>query len=258
MRLERLGDFRILSEIGRGGMGIVYEAFQESLARHGGGQSAAPADAAGPPSNCGVFSARPQTAARLHHSNIVPVFGMGEHDGFHYIVMQLIRGAGLDDVLARLRQARGPASETRVDPASQTPGWRDGEPAAAPGAPFPDSQPWQFGAPHWRSVATIGQQVAEALQYAHAHHTLHRDIKPANLLLDPQGVAWITDFGLAKAMEQDNVTQSGRHGGHAALHGPGAVLRPGRRPQRHLQPGPDASTSCSPCGRPSKTPAAAA
>ena len=67
----------------------------------------------------------------------------------------------------------------------------------------------QFGPPYWRSVAAIGQQVAEALQYAHTHHTLHRDIKPANLLLDSQGVAWITDFGLAKAMEQDNVTQTG-------------------------------------------------
>ena len=61
---------------------------------------------------------------------------------------------------------------------------------------------------YWRSVALIGRQVAEALQYAHAHHTLHRDIKPANLLLDAQGVVWITDFGLAKAMEHDNVTQA--------------------------------------------------
>jgi serine/threonine protein kinase len=73
----------------------------------------------------------------------------------------------------------------------------------------PCSEPWQPGPSYWRSIAVIGQQVAEALQYAHAHHTLHRDIKPANLLLESQGVVWITDFGLAKAAEQDNVTQAG-------------------------------------------------
>ena len=67
----------------------------------------------------------------------------------------------------------------------------------------------RFGPAYWRSIAAIGLQVADALNYAHAHHTLHRDIKPANLLLDSQGVVWITDFGLAKAMEQDNVTQTG-------------------------------------------------
>jgi tetratricopeptide (TPR) repeat protein len=66
----------------------------------------------------------------------------------------------------------------------------------------------QFSPLYWRSVAAIGLQVANALQYAHLHHTLHRDIKPANLLLDLQGVVWITDFGLAKAMEQDRATQS--------------------------------------------------
>src|SRR3990170_2246540 len=67
----------------------------------------------------------------------------------------------------------------------------------------------RFKAAYWRSVAVIGMQVADALHYAHAHHTLHRDIKPANLLLDSQGVVWITDFGLAKAMEQDEVTDTG-------------------------------------------------
>ncbi len=103
VRLDRLGDFRILGEIGRGGMGIVYEAFQESLGRHVA-VKVLPRQTLLTPQQLRRFQREAQTAARLHHTNIVPVFGMGEHDGFHYIVMQLIQGAGLDAVLARLQQ----------------------------------------------------------------------------------------------------------------------------------------------------------
>ncbi|MGA2066329.1 MAG: protein kinase [Thermoguttaceae bacterium] len=297
VRLERLGDFRILSEIGRGGMGIVYEAFQESLGRHVA-VKVLPRQTLLTPQQLQRFQREAQTAARLHHTNIVPVFGMGEHEGFHYIVMQLIRGAGLDDVLARLQQvgSRRPESGRGITSASQqvgsrrpesgqagsrrlTVGGKEGgtevsrlasalvegrfgqphgfeitcaggvgdpgqarEEIAGAGRPLspaaaateeiscdgdtsingndqaagPDSvalptsdEAWRFGPPYWRSVATIGRQVAEALDYAHAQHTLHRDIKPANLLLDSQGVAWLTDFGLAKAVEHDSVTQTG-------------------------------------------------
>src|SRR5262249_18813544 len=60
-----------------------------------------------------------------------------------------------------------------------------------------------------RRVAHIGIQVAEALGYAHGQGTLHRDIKPSNLLLDPRGTVWVTDFGLAKGTEADNLTHTG-------------------------------------------------
>jgi hypothetical protein len=62
---------------------------------------------------------------------------------------------------------------------------------------------------YWQSVANIGVQVAEALEYAHRQGVLHRDIKPSNLLLDTQGTVWVTDFGLAKADDQQNLTHTG-------------------------------------------------
>jgi serine/threonine protein kinase len=266
--LERLGDFRILGEIGRGGMGIVCEAFQESLGRHVA-VKVLPRQSLLDARQLHRFQREAQTAARLHHTNIVPVFGVGEHEGFHYIVMQLIHGVGLDALLARLQQPQpdgsmtaGPEAGEVVQRAARREGkisglaramieGRLGQPRDSAGATddLPDeadrsraateavteafrpdppkagttpesdvadrpsltsrSDLSYLGLPYWRSVAMIGKQVAEALQYAHSHHTLHRDIKPANLLLDAQGVVWITDFGLAKAMEQDDLTQAG-------------------------------------------------
>jgi tetratricopeptide (TPR) repeat protein len=99
--LERLGDFRILREIGRGGMGVVYEAEQESLGRHVALKLLPPTCVASP-SRLRRFLREAQAAARLHHTNIVPVFGVGEQDGIRYFVMQLIRGRALDQVLASM------------------------------------------------------------------------------------------------------------------------------------------------------------
>jgi WD40 repeat protein len=62
---------------------------------------------------------------------------------------------------------------------------------------------------YWQGVARIGVQVADALEYAHKQGILHRDIKPSNLLLDTRGTVWVTDFGLAKASDQPNLTHTG-------------------------------------------------
>ena len=104
----------------------------------------------------------------------MPIFAVGEHDGLPYYAMQYIRGEGLDHLLERLRQGASPRDDA-----------------------------------HFRLVARVGVQAADALQYAHEQGILHRDIKPANLLIDEHQVAWITDFGLAKLIGRDDLTNSG-------------------------------------------------
>jgi eukaryotic-like serine/threonine-protein kinase len=94
--VERLGDFRLLRVIGRGGMGVVYEAVQESLDRRVA-VKVLRAQLLSEPKQLKRFEREAQTAAKLHHTNIVPVFGVGSQNGYHYYVMQLIEGVGLDD-----------------------------------------------------------------------------------------------------------------------------------------------------------------
>lgn len=100
----QIGDFKIVREVGRGGMGIVYEAVEQSLNRRVA-LKLLPDHTMLTPHSRERFEREARAAARLHHSGIVPVFGLGQHDGLHYIAMQFIDGCGLDEVIAALRQA---------------------------------------------------------------------------------------------------------------------------------------------------------
>ncbi|MCO6454089.1 MAG: serine/threonine protein kinase [Pirellulaceae bacterium] len=329
--LEWLGDYRIIREIGRGGMGVVYEAEQQSLGRRVA-VKVLPRQATLDGKHLARFQREAQTAARLHHTNIVPVYGVGQQEGLHYYAMQFIHGLGLDKVLSELkRQESSPAADLSrpltvpsdgggvsaaaaalamldgrfsvprkpgigsdglsytaaigsLDPSTQRRGAvrpseteirarelavsepdralpeAPGRSSSAPPGDDPaldaaeqasevaereaaevgndasrDARPEQArasdavpepadeaaprrrrpvrtrlrGNRYWRSVARIGVQVADALQYAHSQGTQHRDIKPANLLLDGEGAVWVTDFGLARALDNDRVTQTG-------------------------------------------------
>jgi serine/threonine protein kinase/WD40 repeat protein len=103
---EQLGDYRILREIGRGGMGVVYEAVQESLGRHVALKVLVHNRQLGPIQLI-RFQREARAAALLHHTNIVPVFGVGVHESVHYLAMQYIRGESLEAVLREvIRQRR--------------------------------------------------------------------------------------------------------------------------------------------------------
>src|SRR4051794_35562192 len=110
--LEQLGDYRIIREIGRGGMAIVYEAEQQSLGRHVALKVLLGHSRLGPEQTT-RFQREARAAARLHHTNIVPVYGVGEHDGVHYYVMQFIPGQALDEVLREVRRLRRQALSVR-------------------------------------------------------------------------------------------------------------------------------------------------
>ena len=188
-RLQRLGDFRLIREIGRGGMGVVFEAEQESLGRRVA-VKVLPRQVLLDEKHLKRFEREARIAANLHHTNIVEVFGVGEQDGFHYYVMQYIRGVGLEAViplLARLAspQDRGesgpaPASARMADSGNDLAGEAARQLLGEAVAGGPDNP---LGPPYWQNVAGIGLQAAAALEYAHRQGLLHRDIKPANLLL---------------------------------------------------------------------------
>jgi WD40 repeat protein/serine/threonine protein kinase len=271
-----LGDFRLIREIGRGGMGIVYEAVQESLGRHVA-LKVLPATAVLDQRLIRRFKREARAAAMLHHTNIVPVFGVGEHEKTCFYVMQFIQGEGLDKVIGELRvlrmQAKAPArsvepvdqheagsrksitataaevalalatgqfaaagetltmatgDDTSSDsdlpvmpPGTGNQGGMVSDIPAEPVAPRGVSLSPHLAASsdpgarsgsesrYWRELARIGLQAAEALHYAHTMGTLHRDIKPSNLLLDLHESVWLTDFGLAKAADAEDLTHTG-------------------------------------------------
>jgi serine/threonine protein kinase len=227
--MEPLGDFHIVREIGRGGMGVVYEAVQLSLGRRVA-LKVLPFAAALDAKQLQRFQNEAQAAAQLHHTNIVPVFGIGCERGVHYYAMQLIEGQNLAELIRQLRPQR---------PGDRDPGTRDRqEGAAAPPAAVTavaaalSTQRASRSAGFSRAVARLGVQAAEALEHAHQLGVIHRDIKPANLIVDGRGTLWVTDFGLAQFRTGAGLTRTGallgtlRYMSPEQACGPGVALDP--------------------------------
>ncbi len=215
--LGQWGDLIIRREIARGGMGIVYEAEQVSLGRLVA-VKVLPRSAVFDPIQKRRFEREARAAGRLHHTNIVPVFGVGEHEGLSYFVMQLIDGQPLSELLQHS------TSTTAVSPRPAGPSTKS--PDTVVSRPTPDGsddscksgetfkqQSSGIAVLHslgdHRQLAEWIAQVADALECAHRQGILHRDVKPSNLLIDRDGHIWITDFGLAKAIDQPEETRTG-------------------------------------------------
>ena len=177
------GGYRIEREIGRGGMGVVYEAVHLALQRRVA-LKVLPVWGGEPSRQLERFLREARTAAGLHHTNIVPVFDVGQAVGLPYYAMQYIAGVGLDQV-GQLLPWGDPTGLLRTHHFPGDAPIITGGSGSRPSLQIPRDR--------YRWVAQLGVQAAEGLAHAHSRGVIHRDVKPSNLLLDEQGTV---DYGL--------------------------------------------------------------
>ncbi|MFQ5590935.1 MAG: serine/threonine-protein kinase, partial [Phycisphaerae bacterium] len=223
-----LGDFELRREIGRGGMGTVYEAWQRSLQRVVAlkvlGQHISSSSNA-----VQRFKREAHAAARLHHTHIIPIFAQGEESGVYYYAMELVEGPTLNDIISTARQRLRilpdafpneldetvPLDRSQDEYGSEGEALRFADEAKSGFAPA-DAGVTEASLPaelttleHFVTVARHIASAAEALEYAHAEGVIHRDIKPHNLIMGVDNRLRISDFGLARISEEPGVAVTG-------------------------------------------------
>ena len=211
---ERFGPYRVVRSIGRGGMGEVYEAVEEPLGRHVAIKTLR-RDATSE-SLLLRFDRERRTLARLHHTNVVPIYATGSEGDLLYFAMPYLAGASLGQVIktARSHELSGNGlssssfedlvheAHSKTQSASDQP---EASGTAAPGSPASESPPATAPSPgthhlskaYIRTAVQVMATVAEGLHHAHEAGVIHRDLKPANIIVESDGHAWVLDFGLA-------------------------------------------------------------
>jgi serine/threonine protein kinase/Flp pilus assembly protein TadD len=228
--LGELGDFRLIREVGRGGMGIVYEAEQISLNRRVA-LKVLPYAATMDPKQLQRFKNESRAAASLRHEHIVHVYGVGCERGVHYYAMEFIEGLTLAQIIAAMHPASReherpearPNGTAAYVPTASVAGLCEAGPRVASGHTEPGSQPpataevaaltTQFSGPKtrefYRAAARLIADAADALEHAHSLGIVHRDVKPGNMLVDQDGKVYVADFGLARLGADAGLTMSG-------------------------------------------------
>lgn len=239
-RAQVLGDFELRQEIGRGGMGTVFEAWQKSLNRTVALKVLAHQISASP-NAIKRFQREAQAAAKLHHMHITPIFAQGQDRGVHYYAMELVDGPSLAGVLSVAREGieeKPVASVLDETVVLARSGARCDDEAVSPGNSEPASEAARtrlcrsmaetIGRPRaldqYAMVARHIATIADALDYAHRQGVVHRDIKPHNLLFGSDGHLRITDFGLARLSAEPGVTMTGEMVGSPLYMSPEQIL----------------------------------
>jgi serine/threonine protein kinase len=244
---RRVGEFEIVSELGRGGMGVVYRAWQPSLGRRVALKSLL---RAGDPKAEARFNREICALGRVEHPHLVKVFMSGVDGDRWYYAMELVEGADLGSVCERLAGSTASAvseavwaralttaceeahqkERTLADAAAPAP------PRAASPAPLPaEAAPRRTATSHVRQVVEVVRQVAEAAHALHEAGVIHRDIKPGNVLLTPDGAhAVLMDLGLARLADaaEGRLTRTRQFVGTLRYASPEQVLAVGKVDRR--------------------------
>lgn len=203
--VEAFGDYQVVRELGRGGMGVVFQAVHARSRRPVAVKLLPWRYAANMPRWKDRFHREAATIAALRHKNIVQVYSFACHEGYYYYVMEYIQGVGLDKLIERLRLSSRPCYLAELI-ATSNPGQGD---RSKPAPVDETSDAFVITRDSWRGFARIGEQIASALAHAHQHDVLHNDIKPSNLLLRSNGQVIVTDFGIGRLnADQEGVDQS--------------------------------------------------
>jgi serine/threonine protein kinase len=197
--VRQLGDYQFVRELGRGGMGIVFEAVHQQSGRHDAVKLLPWRYAADMAQWKERFQREAATIARLRHPNIVRVYSFGTDEGYCYYAMQLIEGISLDRIIRGLRETGelvlfDEIRRSRGESVAASP------PANSTGV---ESASLHLRRDSWKEFAQIAKQVALALGHAHESGVRHNDVKPANLLLESGGRVIVTDFGIGRRREDD-------------------------------------------------------
>jgi len=209
-RIQELGECEILGEVGRGGMGVVFEARERRMGRRVAVKVLLKKAMVG--ANWRErFQREARIVASLQHSNIVPVYRYGEERGYCYYVMPLVDGVSLGQVIVTLRRhgAIDAAAIRRIPAGSGSAGGSPPHQASQKSSSTFDTPggSGRLKKNSWSAIVRIALQITKALRYAHAQGVLHRDVKPANILLDSQGTVRVTDFGLALQLDPTLIVQ---------------------------------------------------
>jgi serine/threonine protein kinase len=241
-----LGRFQLRGELGRGGMGVVYDAFDPRLGRRVALKALGPRLVISDRART-RFEREIRAVATLNHPRIVPVYEVGEENGIPWYTMELVEGRTLAQVIHALRELELRTDELSTSHLNQATFFERTETdtallhdsdsstlltaQAAEAAQRPPGLPAAWGKTYVETVCRMVHDIADALDHAHAHGVVHRDVKPSNILVDARGRAQLFDFGLARIEDDEALTMTGDFAGTPFYVAPEQVS--GKRPVDH-------------------------